>query len=96
MKSEIKSLGIIQESRNDESRAPLTPLHIKQIKEKYTNIEIIVPPSTLRCFSKTEYAEYGATISSNIEKCDICLWEKMHSPLFHSQCWDFYEIPAKY
>jgi len=71
MKSEITSLGIIQESRNDESRAPLTPLHIKQIKEKYTNIEIIVQPSTLRSFSNTEYAKYGATISSNLEKCDI-------------------------
>ena len=71
MTSVITSLGIIQESRHDESRTPLAPIHIKKIKEKYPNLNIIVQSSALRSFNDDEYAQCGATISNNLEKCDI-------------------------
>ena len=35
MNHKINAIGIIKETRNDESRAPLAPLHIKQLKKKY-------------------------------------------------------------
>ena len=71
MKTPITSLGVIQESRDDESRAPLVPIHIKKIKEKYPSINIIVQPSKLRTFNENEYIENGAEISDNLQNCDV-------------------------
>ena len=71
MKTPITSLGVIQESRDDESRAPLAPIHIKKIKEKYPSINIIVQPSKLRTFNENEYIENGAEISDNLQNCDV-------------------------
>jgi len=76
MTSVINSLGIIQESRHDESRAPLAPIHIKKIKAKYPEINITVQPSVSRSFNDDEYAQNGAIISNNLEKCDMILGVK--------------------
>ena len=50
MNHKINAIGIIKETRNDESRAPLAPLHIKQLKKKYNNIKFIIQPSKIRSF----------------------------------------------
>jgi Alanine dehydrogenase len=71
MNAQITSLGVIQESRDDESRVPLAPVHIKKIKEKYPSINIIVQPSKLRAFNESEYIENGAEISDNLQDCNV-------------------------
>ena len=38
MTQKIGSIGIIKESRNDESRAPIAPEQIKEIKNKFPDI----------------------------------------------------------
>ena len=70
------SLGVIRESRADETRAPLSPKHIKRLKETYKDIEIIVQPSNNRCFKDNEYAKVGATLSENLSKTNLILGVK--------------------
>ena len=42
MTKKIKSIGILKESRPDESRAPIAPSQVSLIIEKYPDINIIV------------------------------------------------------
>jgi len=70
------NLGIIRESRMDESRTPLVPKHIKELKNLFPNIKIIIQPSTNRCFSDKKYLEAGAVISENLNSCELILGVK--------------------
>lgn len=57
-----------------EKRAPLTPLHIKQLFEY--NIKVIVQPSKERIFSEKQYQEAGAEINEDLSKCNIIIGVK--------------------
>ena len=45
------TISIIREFRRDERRAPLSPNHIKILKEHYPDLQILVQPSKIRCFN---------------------------------------------
>ena len=70
------NLGVIRESRIDESRTPLTPKHIKELKNLFSDIEIIVQPSINRCFSDEEYYKAGAVISEKLNTSNLILGVK--------------------
>ena len=70
------NLGVIRESRIDEVRAPLVPKHIKELKKLFTNISIVVQPSSKRCFSDDEYQKAGAIISEDLNSSDLILGVK--------------------
>ena len=67
----INSIGIIKESRPDESRAPIAPSQISQIIEQYPGINIFVQPCDKRTFKNEEYEKYGAKILDNLNNCDL-------------------------
>ena len=67
------NLGVIRESRADESRTPLTPKHIKKLKELFANIKIFVQPSEKRCFNDNEYKKAGAIIKEDLTSSDLIL-----------------------
>ena len=71
MSNPIKSIGIIREARADENRAPLVPEHIKELKLKYPNLNILVQPSKNRCFSDDDYKSKGAEINEDLSNCDV-------------------------
>ena len=71
MTKKINSIGIIKESRADESRAPIAPSQVSLIIEKYPDINIVVQPCDNRTFKNNEYLEYGAKISEDLNSCDI-------------------------
>ena len=49
------TLGIRREDKNKwESRVPVTPEHVKELKEKY-DVETIIQPSQIRVFTDEEY-----------------------------------------
>ena len=70
------NLGIINESRIDESRTPLIPKHIKELKKLFLDIKVIIQPSIKRCFSDKEYFKAGAIISEDLSSCDLILGVK--------------------
>ena len=63
----MKKIGIIRETRPDESRAPLVPIHIKKVLYDYPKLKIIVQPSSNRCHSDQEYEEQGAIINDDLK-----------------------------
>ena len=60
----INSIGIIKESRSDESRAPIAPSQVLQILEQNPGINIFVQPCDIRTFKDEEYEKCGAKIKN--------------------------------
>ena len=71
MTGKINSIGIIKESRPDESRAPITPRQILQIIDQYPGINIFVQPCDKRSFKNEEYKKCGAKIIEDLNDCDL-------------------------
>ena len=71
MTQKIGSIGIIKESRNDESRAPIAPEQIKELKIKFPDLNIYVQPSNKRSFKNEEYVENGGILSDNLDHCEL-------------------------
>ena len=62
-------IGIRREDKNRwERRTPLTPAHIKELKESH-NIEVAVQPSDIRAFSGEDYEEAGASMDDALSSC---------------------------
>ena len=72
--SQVKfKLGIIRESRIDETRTPLVPKHIKELKRIFPNIIILIQPCTKRCFNDQEYLKFGGIINEDLSSSDLIL-----------------------
>ena len=71
MKSKIINLAILKEARLDENRTPFSPAQVSIILNKYSNIKIIVQPSSRRCFKDEEYEKAGAQIKSDLSSANI-------------------------
>ena len=73
MTRKINSIGIVKESRPDESRAPIAPNQIPLIIEKYPDINIIVQPCENRTFKDNEYSKFVFKNSSS-DTCFILVY----------------------
>ena len=93
----MKKIGIIRESRSDDRRTPLVPLHIKELLNIYSDLQIIVQPSKLRCYQDQEYEAHGANINENLSECDLILGVKEIEPriLLKSKCYIFFSHTSK-
>ena len=64
-------LGIRREDKNRwERRVPITPEHVKILKEKH-GIETIIQPSKIRIFTDEEYKKAGATVSEDLSPANV-------------------------
>ena len=97
MSEYIQKIGIIDESRPDENRTPLVPVHIKKLLKKYSSMKIIVQPSSKRCFPDQEYADSGAVIKDDLSECDIIMGVKEILPelLIDSKIYMFFSHTSK-
>ena len=93
----MKKIGIIRETRPDESRAPLVPIHIKKVLYDYPKLKIIVQPSSNRCHSDQEYEEQGAIINDDLNECDLILGVKEIEPdlLINCKTYMFFSHTSK-
>ena len=93
----MKKIAIIRESRTDDNRTPLAPIHIKELSIKFPNITITVQPSRHRCFLDREYEEQGAIIKEDLSDCDLILGIKEIDPsiLIPSKSYIFFSHTAK-
>lgn len=65
-------IGIIREGKQPaDKRTPFTPMQCKRIQNLYPFVEILVQPSSVRCFSDAEYEQEGIRLSEEMETCDI-------------------------
>ena len=64
-------LGIRREDKNKwERRVPLTPEHIKDLKDKF-GINTIIQPSDIRVFPNKQYESVGAKVDEDLSKTSV-------------------------
>jgi alanine dehydrogenase len=70
-------IGVLREEKSPpDKRVPLTPLICSELTRKYTNIEIVVQPSKIRCYSDDEYTAFGITLQEDLNDCDVLMGVK--------------------
>lgn len=65
-------VGIIKEGKVPvDHRVALTPIHCAQILREYSDIELYVQKSDIRCYKDKEFAEAGAFLVDDVSHCEI-------------------------
>lgn len=65
-------IGIVREGKTpQDNRTPFSPKQCAEIKRLYPEVEILVQPSPIRCFSDDEYQSQGITLQEDLSSCDI-------------------------
>lgn len=65
-------IGIRREDKNIwERRAPLSPKHVKALVDQ--GLQVVVQPSSLRCFSNWQYKKAGAIIQEDLSDCSLIM-----------------------
>jgi saccharopine dehydrogenase (NAD+, L-lysine-forming) len=67
-------IGIIREGKNPpDKRVPLTPSQCQFLKQRYSQLDIIVQPSKVRAFSDEEYEALGIKLSEDLSECNLIM-----------------------
>ena len=70
-------LGILREGKQPpDKRVPFSPTQCKELLERFSDLEIIVQPSEIRCFNDQEYVDLGIIVSENLNDCDVLMGVK--------------------
>ncbi len=71
------SLGIVRETKNPpDKRVPFTPLQCRALLDQYSHLELVVQPSSYRCYSDEEYVSQGISLSEDLSGCEILMGVK--------------------
>src|SRR4051812_45355098 len=71
------TIGVLREEKNPpDKRVPLTPLICSEIMRKYPQVNILVQPSRIRCYSDEEYTSFGVTLQEDLSECEILMGVK--------------------
>ena len=74
--SKVK-IGIIKEGKIPvDKRVPLTPKKCVEALQEFPELEVMVQPSEVRCFSDGEYAELGIALQQDLGDCDVLMGVK--------------------
>nr|HPR62529.1 hypothetical protein [Prolixibacteraceae bacterium] len=65
------TIGILSESKEKESRSPLSPADAHLLLNTFKNLHIKVEPSKNRVYNNEEYIKAGAEITNDLSNCDI-------------------------
>jgi alanine dehydrogenase len=67
-------IGIIREGRiPPDKRVPFTPEQCYIINHNFHNLEVVVQPSLVRCYSDREYEDRGIQMQENMSDCDVLM-----------------------
>ncbi|MEC7646464.1 MAG: NAD(P)-dependent oxidoreductase [Bacteroidota bacterium] len=70
-------IGLLREEKVPvDKRVVLTPKQCKRFQETFSNVELVVQSSEIRCFSDQEYIDEGILVVENINDCDVLLGVK--------------------
>lgn len=70
-------IGLIKERKTPaDYRVALTPVQAAYINKTYEGVEVVVEPSSTRCFRDEEYAAEGIALVEDLSDCDILLGVK--------------------
>ncbi len=75
-------IGIRREDKNPwEGRAPLTPEHVRELRER-CSVDVLMQPSSIRAFPDQAYQDAGAGIDEDMSSCPVVLGIKEIPPDF--------------
>jgi saccharopine dehydrogenase (NAD+, L-lysine-forming) len=67
-------IGLIREEKTPmDTRAALSPEQCAQIVREYPGVQIVVEPSSSRCFADQAYKDQGIELTGDLSDCDILL-----------------------
>lgn len=70
-------IGIIKEGKTPpDERVPLSPEQCREIKEKYSDINLVVQKSNIRRFKDKDYANCGIELVDSVDDCDVLIGVK--------------------
>lgn len=70
-------IGVLREEKSPpDKRVPLTPLICTELLRAYPNLEIVIQPSKIRCYSDDEYLAFGLTLQEDLSDCDVLMGVK--------------------
>jgi len=65
-------IGIVREGKTPEdNRTPFSPKQCVEIQTQYPDVQFLVQPSAIRCFSDEEYQLQGITLQEDLSSCQI-------------------------
>ena len=69
--------AIIREGKiPQDTRTPLIPKHIRELMEKYPNLEFKIENSPIRCYTDEEFEKLELNITDDIDDCELFLGVK--------------------
>ncbi len=73
----MTKIGIIREHKiPPDKRVPLSPEQCLEAMKKFDDLEIVVQPSPVRCFSDADFENAGVKLQNDLSDCDILLGVK--------------------
>ncbi len=70
-------IGVLREEKSPpDKRVPLTPLICTELLRSYPNLQIVIQPSKIRCYSDDEYLAFGLTLQEDLSDCDVLMGVK--------------------
>jgi saccharopine dehydrogenase (NAD+, L-lysine forming) len=67
-------IGILREGRTPpDKRVPFTPPQCRLINDTFENLEIVIQPSPIRCFSDEEYIAAGIKTEEDLTSCELLM-----------------------
>ena len=70
-------IGILREGKiPPDKRVVLSPNQCSQLIQQYPDIDLVVQPSSIRCFSDDQYHSLGINMQEDLSDCDILMGVK--------------------
>src|SRR5690606_896042 len=67
-------IALIREGKiPPDKRVAFTPLQAEEIQQRFSNVQIIVQNSDIRCFKDDEYSSLDIEVREDISDCDIMM-----------------------
>lgn len=65
-------IGVVKEGKVPvDHRVPFTPKQCKEIINNFPELELVVQPSSVRCFTNEEYEKQGVILQEDLSDCDV-------------------------
>lgn len=70
-------IGILREGKTPpDKRVVLSPNQCTLVQQQYPDVELVVQPSPIRCFTDDQYLSLGINIQEDLSDCDILMGVK--------------------
>ena len=67
-------VGILKETKTQpDRRVVIPPQQAVEMINKFSNIELFVQPSDIRCYKDEEYKQLGLTLKEDLSDCDVLM-----------------------